>query len=96
VRKLTLADILPKSTLEDVIDFADEDEGVRYWERELNRWFNILEMEIGRKLSDVEWDGIIDIIEECSAKDGEGNIIQYFPLNIAWQMYLARGNIKNK
>ena len=71
-RKYTLGDVLPPRTIDDVIDFNDEDEGVAFWEKEIDMLFDRLYTKIGRELTGEEYYGVLEIVEELSPKDNDG------------------------
>ncbi len=90
-RKYTLSDVLPRPTLDNVIEFDDEDEAVAFWEREIDRLFERFYAKLGRRLTEEEYVGILGIVEEFSPKDPEGDICgPYFPFGYAWRIYQYR------
>jgi hypothetical protein len=95
-RKYTLDDVLPPHTIDDVIDFDDEDEAVEFWEREIDSLFERLYSKIGRKLTKEEYYGVLDIVEEFSPKNSDGDICgPYYPFGRAWQIYQYRKEHQN-
>ncbi len=90
-RKYTLSDVLPRPTLDDVIAFDDDDEAVAFWEREIDRLFERFYTKLGRRLTEEEYLGVLNIVEELSPKDPEGEICgPYFSFDYAWRIYQDR------
>jgi hypothetical protein len=91
-KKLTLGDILPKPTLDDVIERQEcECEQCRaemkQAEDEIDQHLDQLQEYIGRELVGIERRAVLDIVGENSTKDEEGNIILYFSFIQAWKIY---------
>ena len=92
-KKLTLGDILPKPTLDDVIQPEESCEceeckaGVERAEAEIDQHLDRLQEYIGRGLVEIERRAVLDIVGENSTKDEEGNIILYFSFIQAWKIY---------
>jgi hypothetical protein len=91
-KKLTLGDILPKPTLDDVIERQEcECEQCRaemkQAEDEIDQHLDQLQEYIGRELVEIERRAVLDIVGENSTKDEEGNIILYFSFIQAWKIY---------
>lgn len=91
-KKLTLGDILPKPTLDDVIERPEcECEQCRaemkQAEDEIDQHLDQLQEYIGRELVEIERRAVLDIVGENSTKDEEGNIILYFSFIQAWKIY---------
>ena len=86
--KFTLEEILPKYTLADVID---EDPAVAYWEAEIDKLLDRLEVYVGRKLTKDERHEILEIVDKNTPRDNEGDIAgPFFPFDSAWEIYQAR------
>ncbi len=84
-KKITLEQILPKYTLTDVIV---DDAVIENNEAEIDRRFENLAAYVGRKLTEEEQEAILDIVDECTPKDGKG----YYrgplvPFDYAWKIY---------
>jgi len=91
-KKIKLKDILPRYTLDDVLQTAEEDKAVQEEMALLDNLITELEKHIGKKLTKDEEHDVLEIVEECSAKDEGGYIIEYIPLDYAWMIYLMRKN----
>jgi len=91
--KIKLEDILPKHTLDDVIEPRDcggceECEAkMEEAEAEIDRHLDLLQEYIGRELVGIERRAVFDIVDENSTKDEEGNIMLFFSFIQAWKMY---------
>ena len=91
-KKLTLGDILPKPTLDDVIESPDCEceqckAEMKEAEAEIDRHLDRLQEYIGRGLVEIERRAVLDIVGENSTKDEEGNIVLYFSFIQAWKIY---------
>ena len=91
-KKLTLGDILPKPTLDDVIERQEcECEQCRaemkQAEDEIDQHLDQLQEYIGRELVEIERRAVLDIVEKNSTKDEDGNIVLYFSFIQAWKIY---------
>lgn len=91
-KKLTLGDILPKPTLDDVIERQEcECEQCRakmkQAEDEIDQHLDQLQEYIGRELVEIERWTVLDIVEKNSTKDEDGNIVLYFSFIQAWKIY---------
>jgi hypothetical protein len=89
-RKVKLEDILPKYTLDDVLQTAEEDKAVQEEMALIDILIAELEKHIRRKLTKEEQHDLLEVVEECSAKDEGGYVIEYVPFDYAWMIYLIR------
>jgi hypothetical protein len=89
-KRLKLKDILPRYTMDDVLQTTEEDKAVQEEMALLDHLIAELEKHLGKKLTKDEQHDVLDIVEECSAKDKDGYIIEYAPLDYAWMIYLIR------
>jgi hypothetical protein len=76
--------------LDDVLQTAEEDKAVQEEMAFLDNLIIELEKHIGKKLTKDEEHDVLEIVEECSAKDENGDIVEYAPLDYAWMIYLMR------
>jgi len=86
-KKLTLADILPKYTLDDVIEYEGYEEDIEEAVADIDHHLERLQKYIERKLSDDEQTAVLDIVDENSTKDNKGYIILFFSFIQAWKIY---------
>ncbi len=91
-KKLTLGDILPKPTLDDVIERQEcECEQCRAEmeeaEAEIDQHLDRLQEYIGRELAEIERRAVLDIVGENSTKDEHGYIVLFFSFIQAWKIY---------
>jgi hypothetical protein len=86
-KKLTLGEILPKYTIDDVIETEADKEAVKVAEDEIDRHLDRLQEYIGRELVEIERRAVFDIVEEKSTKDEEGYIVLFFSFIQAWKIY---------
>jgi hypothetical protein len=86
-KKIKLNDILPKYTLDDVIETEADKEATEAAEAEVDRHLNLLQEYIGRELVDIEQRAVCEIVEDYSTKDDEGNIVLFFSFIQAWKIY---------
>ncbi len=91
-RKYTLADILPKFTLNDL--WKEQAESyVQENVAELDRHLEDLEELIGRKLTSKEEYDILTIVDEHSIKDDDGYIVEFLPFDYAWKIYQTKHKV---
>ncbi len=92
-KKLTLGDILPKPTLDDVIQSEDSCEceecqaKVERAEAEIDQHLDQLQEYIGRELVEIERQAVLNIVGENSTKDKNGDIVLFFSFIQAWKIY---------
>ena len=86
-KRKKLGDILPKYTLDDVIESEEEKEAIKEAEAEIEGHIERLQGYIGRELIGVERSAILDIVGDHSTKDEDGNIVLYFSFIQAWKIY---------
>ena len=86
-KKLTLGEILPKYTIDDVIETEADKEAMKVAEDEIDQHLDRLQEYIGRELVEIERRAVFDIVEENSTKDEEGYIVLFFSFIQAWKIY---------
>ena len=64
-----------------------EEAMIKYYEDSIDRDLNDLAKNLGRKLTEQEYDGLLDIVSEYSPKDKEGYIFDYLPFDYALKLY---------
>jgi hypothetical protein len=89
-KKLTLKEILPKYTLDDVIETEADREAEKEADAEIDRHLDLLYQYIGRELLKIERRAVLDIVEEYSTKDEDGYITLYFSFIQAWKIHEQR------
>ena len=89
-KKFTLEEILPKYTLDDVIETEADEEGMKQADTEIDHHLDLLQEYVGRELVASERRAVFDIVEEYSPKDEEGNITLYFSFIQAWKIHEQR------
>ena len=92
-KKIKLEDILPKYTLEDMLE---PDPYVRAELGVINKNFDELELEIGRTLTEEERHEILSIVEALSPKDEDGDIVSFASFTYAWKVYQENLNSRKK
>jgi hypothetical protein len=100
-KKITLGDILPQYTLDDLFDNEDEDDeeygaAVDEATADIKQRLKSLEKFIERKLTEDEEHAILGIVQERSPKDLEGYITLYFSFIQAWKIYKHQRKSSNK
>ena len=60
---------------------------VKFYDRLLDEHINKLSDLIGRKITKEEAKKVFAIVERYSPKLADGNIIDYFPFDLAWTLY---------
>jgi transcription initiation factor IIE alpha subunit len=95
-KKITLKEILPKYTLDDVIETEESKERTKVAEEEIDQHLDLLQKHIGRELVASERRNVFDIVDEFSTKDEEGYIVLYFSFIQAWKIYEQRRKQLNK
>jgi hypothetical protein len=86
-RKPQLNDILPKYTVEDMLE---PDLEVRAEMGVINKSLDNLALKIGRPLTEEEQEAILNIVDLLSPKDENGDIILFASFDYAWQVYQKR------
>ena len=86
-KKLTLGEILPKYTIDDVIECEQHKAAMVEAEAEIDQHLDRLQEYIGRELVEIERRAVFDIVEENSTKDEEGYIVLFFSFIQAWKIY---------
>jgi hypothetical protein len=89
-KKITLKEILPKYTLDDVVETEAYKEAMKAAETEIDQHLDLIQEHIGRELIKIERRAILDIVDEYSTKDEEGTIVLYFSFIQAWKIYEQR------
>lgn len=85
-KKFTLKEILPKYTLDDVIETEADEEAEKEADAEVDRHLKLLYEYVGRELIGIERRAVLDIVEEYSTKDEDGYITLYFSFIQAWKI----------
>jgi|GEM_PF-1708262 putative heme iron utilization protein len=86
-KKFTLGEILPKYTIDDVIESEQHKAAMVEAEAEIDQHLDRLQEYIGRELVGIERRAVFDIVEENSTKDKEGYIVLFFSFIQAWKIY---------
>jgi len=89
-KRKKLEEILPKYTLDDIVETEAAKAAEKEADEEIDRHLDILQEYIGRELLDVERRAIFDIVEKYSTKDEDGYIVLYFSFIQAWKIYQAK------
>lgn len=89
-KKITLKEILPKYTLDDVIETEADEEAMKQADAEVDQHLNLLYEYVGRELTGIERRAVLDIVEEYSPKNDEGYIALYSSFIQAWKIYQER------
>ena len=85
-KEITISDLIPDMK-RDIREIQKEQSEVRFYDRLLDENINKLSALIGRKLTKVEEKKVFRIVERYSPKLRDGNIIDYFPFDLAWNIY---------
>lgn len=91
-RRYTIADILSKYTME---DFLREQEDFRVEKNIeiIDENFEELAECVGREITEEEQSDILDIVDELTPKNAEGNYIaELLPFDYAWKVYEAKND----
>ena len=81
----------------DLNNLTPEQEALRVKnnEAEIDRKFEYLTELIGRELTEKEEDDFLDIVDEYTPKDRDGNyLIDLVPFDYAWEIYEARKKVE--
>jgi len=89
-KKVTLKEILPKYTLDDVIETEAYREAEKVADADVARHLEGVVKYIGRNLTRNEERAICGIVEKYSPKDEEGYITLYSSFIQAWKIYEKR------
>jgi hypothetical protein len=85
-KEITISDLIPDMT-RDIREIQKEQSDIRFYDRLLDENINKLSNLIGRKLTKEEKRKVFVIVERYSPKDENGDIIDYFPFDLAWNIY---------
>lgn len=91
--RCTLADIIPRYTLDDLIQ---RQEALRINDNvsEIDDRLEDLTEYLGRELTEDETSAILDIVDEYTPKDSDGNyLVGLIPFDYAWEVYQAKKSI---
>ena len=83
---MTISDIIPDMK-RDIREMQKEHSEVKFYDRLLDEHINKLSDLIGRKITKKEARKVFEIVERYSPKWQDGNIIDYFPFDLAWTLY---------
>ena len=89
-KKVTLKEVLPKYTLDDVIETEAHREAEKVADADVAKHLDLLYQYVGRELIKIERRAVLDIVEEYSTKDEDGYITLYFSFIQAWKIYEQR------
>lgn len=89
-KKIKLDDVLPKYTMDDVIETEANKEAEAAADAEVDHHLNLLYEYVGRELTGIERRAVLDIVEEYSPKNDEGYIALYSSFIQAWKIYQER------
>ena len=91
--RCTLADIIPRYTLDDLIQ---RQEALRINDNvsEIDDRLEDLTEYLGREMTEDETSAILDIVDEYTPKDKDGNyLVGLIPFDYAWEIYQAKKSI---
>jgi hypothetical protein len=92
-KKYTLNDILTRYTLADLLR---QQEALRLKENvsEIDERLEDLVEYLGRELTEDETSAILDIVDEYTPKDKDGNyLVELLPFEYAWEIYEAKKSV---
>ena len=85
-KEMVISDLFP-DLKRDIREMQKEKSEVKFYERLLDEHINKLSDLIGRKITKEEAKKVFVIVERYSPKLADGNIIDYFPFDLAWTLY---------
>ena len=85
-KEITISDLIPDMK-RDIREMQKEHSEVKFYDRLLDEHINKLSDLIGRKITKKEARKVFEIVELYSPKWQDGNIIDYFPFDLAWTLY---------
>ena len=85
-KEITITDLIPDMK-RDIQEMQKEQSEVRFYDRLLDENIKKLSDLIGRKITEKEAKKVFIIVERYSPKLRDGNIIEYFPFDLAWNIY---------
>ncbi|MEI7463138.1 MAG: hypothetical protein WCK03_01935 [Candidatus Taylorbacteria bacterium] len=85
-KEITISDIIPDMK-RDIREIQKEQSDIRFYDRLLDENIDKLSNLIGRKLTKEEKRKVFGIVERYSPKLQDGDIIDYFPFDLAWNIY---------
>ena len=85
-KEITISDLIPDMK-RDIREIQKEHSELRFYDRLLDENINKLSGLIGRKLTKEEERKVFEIVERYSPKLRNDDIIDYFPFDLAWNIY---------
>ena len=85
-KEITISDIIPDMK-RDIREIQKEQSDVRFYDKLLDENMDKLSDLIGRKLTKEEKRKVFGIVDRYSPKLRNGEIIDYFPFDLAWNIY---------
>jgi hypothetical protein len=85
-KEITISDLIPNMK-RDIREIQKEESETRFYKRLIDENFNKLSDLIGRKLTKDERKKVCGIVDRYSPKLRDGNVIDYFPFDLAWNIY---------
>ncbi len=85
-KEITISDLIPDMK-RDIREIQKEQFDIRFYDRLLDENIKKLSDLIGRKLTKAEEKKVFRIVERYSPKLQDGDIIDYFPFDLAWNIY---------
>jgi len=85
-KEITISDIIPDMK-RDIREIQKEQSDVRFYDKLLDENMDKLSDLIGRKLTKEEKRKVFGIVDRYSPKLRNGEIIDYFPFDLAWTLY---------
>jgi len=86
IKKITIADLIPDMK-KDIREIQKEQSEVKFYDRLLDENIDDLSKLIGRKLTRDEKKKVFRIVDRYSPKYSDGDILDYFPFDLAWKIY---------
>ena len=85
-KEITISDLIPDMK-KDIREIQKEQSDIRFYSRLLDENIDNLSGLTGRKLTEDEKTKVFKIVDRYSPKRGNGDIIDYFPFDLAWNVY---------
>ena len=85
-KKITISDLIPDMG-RDIQEIQKEQSDIRFYDRLLDENIDKLSDLIGRKLTEEEKKKVFVIVDRYSPKLRNGEIIEYFPFDLAWNIH---------
>lgn len=86
-KEITISDLIPDMK-RDIREMMKEQSDIRFYDRLLNENIKKISDLIGRKLTKVEAKKVFEIVWRYSPRLRNGEIIDYFPFDLAWNIYI--------